>query len=435
MPEGSRYQAARITAVLDGRYQLRREIARGGHGVVFEAEHLVTRAHAAFKTLSGAAPDNPAAQARLIREARVIGAVKHPHVISVLDAGVCSKFGPYAVLEMIEGRPLDGILLTRQTLPVAQTIALALQLCDALSAVHHHGIVHRDVKPGNLLIAHGPSGDRLLLIDFGIAKVSHEEETATQKITRLGELLGTVEYMAPEQIKDDGPIDPRSDVYAAGVVLYECLTGEVPYMGSPTAVIASMLAATPIGSIRALRSDVPPALEAAIRRALELDPAKRFATIRELAHACYAALTGPLPRLELLAMSRAGVVAAKPAEPAPLPPVESRRQFVRAPYVTPLRVLVGGRAVDGRTEDISEGGVLMVTESGFGDGEQVTVRLPLPLSGRVVELAAKTRWIRSRRNQQAIGAEFSVVPDDVRTEIRGYVALMTGTRANPPRTV
>ncbi|HEX7479009.1 MAG TPA: serine/threonine-protein kinase [Polyangiales bacterium] len=435
------YQEAKVDSVLDRRYKLRREIARGGHGAVFEAEHHVTQARVAIKTLARPALGLPGAHARLFREARFLGALRHPNLIAVYDAGLCATHGPYLVLEMIEGRPLDGVLLTRRTLPVAQAVSLTLQLCDALGEAHRHGIIHRDIKPSNLLIARRSVGDRLELIDFGIAKLISEEDEAADKLTKAGELIGTAEYMAPEQLMASAPVDARSDVYAAGVVLYECLTGEVPYAGPPTAVITNMLAGARPFAQHPRRDEIPLALQDVVKKALEIDPAKRFTSAAELARACAAALPESVPVLDLLEAREQRSSGAShgashppgPSTPAPAATASHRRQYTRAPYITPVRVLVGQSISDGRTEDLSEGGVLMVTEGAVPDGERVTLRLPMPVSGRVVELQATTKWIKTGRNGRAIGAEFIDAPQDVRSEIRSYVALMTGANQPPPR--
>jgi serine/threonine-protein kinase len=431
-----RYEEARIEAVLDQRYTLRREIARGGQGVVFEGEHRVTGARVAIKTLTRAGLELPEAHQRMLREARAIGAVRHPNVVAIHDAGTCAQHGPYLALEMIEGRPLDGILLVRQRLSVAQAVVVTCQLCDALAAVHRHGIIHRDVKPSNLLISSGgSSGDRVELIDFGVAS-DGAASVASAKITRVGELLGTVEYMSPEQLMGTAPVEAPSDVYAAASVLYECLTGEVPYAGAPTVVMAQMISGTKPAPVRNKREDVSPKLEAVIVRGLEIDPRKRFASVLELAQACRDAVGFLLPPLALLDAGEARMPAAAPAAseatpspamPPPVPSVAKRRQFVRAPYVTPVRVRTDKSSADGRTEDISEGGILMVMEQACADGERVRVRLPVPVSGRVVEVEGIAKWIKTRRGQRAIGVEFVAVPDDVRSEIRAYVKLMTGS--------
>jgi serine/threonine protein kinase len=429
---------AKPESIVDRRYVVRREIARGGMGCVFEAEHAVTRAKVALKTLTRPALDYPAAHARLMREARVLGVIRHPNVVLVQDAGNCPEHGPFIALEMIDGRPLDGILVARRTLPVPQAVAVVVQLCNALSAVHQFGIVHRDLKPSNVLIARSPLGDRVELIDFGVAQVGAENDVTEEKLTKMGELLGTVEYMSPEQIMGR-PIDGRTDIYGVGVLLYECLTGEVPFAGSPTAVIANLVAGTRPAGIRERRGDVPLELEAVVRKALEIDPDRRYATARELADACLAAIAGQTAVLDLLEVRMdqgdaipAEAKAKRAESPTVADNVLRRRQFVRAPYVTPVRILLeGGRSIDGRTEDISEGGLLVVADGECASNEAVKVRLPLPTTGRVVTLDAVARWVKTNRNQRALGLEFQGASEDVKKEIRAYAALMTGAKVEP----
>jgi len=434
-------------SIVDRRYLVRREIARGGMACVFEAEHVVTHAKVALKTLIRELIDHPDARVRLLREARVLGAMRHPNVVLIQDAGECRKHGPFLALQMIDGRPLDGILVARRRLAIDQAVAIIVQLCSALETVHRNGIVHRDVKPSNLLISRGSTGDQgVELIDFGIATAGNEPpDAATPKLTKMGELLGTVEYMSPEQIMESAPIDARTDVYAAGVVLYECLTGEVPFGGGPTVVITSFLQGLRPPSLRNQRSEVPAKLESALSKALEIDPNKRFASAREFAAACSEALDAAVPAIDLLDVHNdkesapAPLKVSQQAAAAPPPPAvtanpQRRRQFVRAPYVTPIRIVLGDNQVcDGRSEDISEGGVLIVADTGVAANQRVKLRLPLPSSGKVVLLEATTKWFKTSRTQRAVGLEFVNAPEDVRAEIRAYAALMTGAPQKPPQ--
>lgn len=430
-----------MEGTVDGRYKLRREIARGGHGLVYEADHLVTGMRVAIKLLIPSGRSNPQTAARLLREARILGAVRHTYVVAVQDAGVCPMHGPYVVLEMIEGRSLDGILLTRHRLSVGQTVAVALQLCAALGEVHRRGILHRDVKPGNVLISRTPLGDQVELIDFGIATFAATDAAADggepkpEKLTRDGQVLGTVEYMAPEQLMAEGPIDARADLYSVGAMLYECLTGEVPYTGTLAQIIASVMSGTRPTPIGQRRTDVPVKLENVIRRALKGDRAERFASSAELAEACSDAIGGNVPPIALLDVQddRAQV---PPKASDALPPSGDvrRRQFPRVPYVAPVRVVVrGGTSYDGHCEDISEGGLLVITDYGNPHDQAVTVHLPLPMSGRVVTLEALAKWVKTRRGQHATGVEFMAAPDEALAEIRAYAQLMGGKPQSHPR--
>lgn len=441
VPKNRFYEASQ-DATVDRRYQVKREIARGGMGVVFEAEHLHLRSSVALKLLSKSALDVEAVHARLLREARALSRVRHPNIVPVLDAGICDVFGPFIALDMIEGRSLESFLVARQRLDVASTVQVVAQLADALDRVHEAGIIHRDVKPANVLISRevGRRGDTALLIDFGIARVPGEIDVVERKITRHGELLGTVEYMAPEQLLDGKGIDRRTDVYALGMLVYECLTGDVPYHGPPTVVMSALLSGLAPPNVRSKRADVPDALDRAVARALSHDPAKRQGSAGEFARECLAALGVEAGQLALIESTNDRVQSLHPGAPAMAPSdlraqgaAPLRRQFVRAPYVTPARILASAGPCDGRTEDISEGGALVVTAAECGDGEKVKIRLPLPTSGRVVTLEAVTRWVKTKRGQRAIGVEFVDAGDDVKSEIRHYAELMTGAQASGAR--
>ncbi len=459
--------------IVDRRYRVRREIAKGGMGTVTEVEHVVTGARLALKTLRGSVLANGVARERLLREAKSLGSLRHPGVVAVIDAGFCPLHGPFVAFEMIEGRPLDGLLLARGRLGVEQSVALAFELADVLDYVHRHGVLHRDVKPSNVIIADTPVGDRVELIDFGIAAQQRAPEA---RLTTEGEVLCTVEYASPEQLMTPHQVDERSDVYSAAALLYECLTGTVPYTGPLTAIIARHAMGTPAPQASSHRPDIPGALNALLERALRPNPDERFQSARELRDECEKVLGAPPPALALL--ETAGSSASRTAEtdqaPDPLPgrPIQAnqftaparppplptpaitaavqaperqapprqapprqapprqapQRRFERAAYVTPVRVLLGSRSLDGRTEDISEGGVLLVTE-GLCDADQVVdLKMPLPGSGRVASLKAKTRWVRKNRDRRALGLEFVDPPEDVCADIRLYVSLMGAER-------
>lgn len=396
-------------ASVDTKYLVTRPIARGGVADVFEAEHLVTSATVALKVLRRNTVDVVSAQRRLLQEARILGALRHPNVVTIHDAGRCARFGPYLVLERIDGRSLEDLLAVRRTLAVGQVVALVTELAAALDHVHERGFVHRDVKPGNVLVgARGGGHEVVKVVDFGIATRTWPSVASTEKITRQGELLGTVEYMAPEQLVYGTSGTPQSDVYALGVVLYESLSGRVPFPGEAPQIIARMAAGTRPAPVDAERPEIPRALAAAVHRAMSLDPERRFASALELAQACASAVEGMSP-LRLLSGPLEGT---------------SRRRFRRAPYVAPVRVLMAGVTVDGRTVDISEGGALILGDVPCAADRPVRIRLPLPTSGRVTELEATTRWVKDHRTQRAFGVEFDALPQEVRDEISGYVQHM-----------
>lgn len=415
---GLSYVEATPGGVVDRRYRVKREIARGGMGVVHEADHEVVRRPVALKTLTGAALETPLLHARLIREARALSMITHPHVVAVHDAGCCEVHGTYVALEMLEGRSLEGFVVARRQLELDTVLEVTRQIGGALAAVHAQQIVHRDVKPGNVLVALG--ADRrtevLKLIDFGIATVPGQADVVDRKLTHDGEILGTVEYMAPEQLLDGAPPSFASDVYALGVTLYECLAGDVPHPGRAPAVMAALAAGKRFKPIREVRPDVPPWLASAIERALSVERGQRFPDALAFVAACTPSIASAPP-------SSIGLIEVEAEEPS------TRRQYVRAPYVTPVRILTAAGSADGRTEDVSEGGLLVVTTAAVQEGERVSVRFPLPRSGRVVTVEATARWTRTRRGQKAVGVAFAALPDPVREELRAYVGLMAAVPA------
>src|SRR6185436_2352458 len=176
-----------------------------GIAAVFEAEHLFTGRSVAVKLLNGKHSGNTESRERLLREARALTLARHPNVVSVLDAGKLDDDMPYLVMELIEGRTLAGILAARQRLAVADAVRVAIQLCEALSAIHERGVVHRDIKPSNVFVARDEIGREVVkLFDFGIATLSGAAPgVADKKLTQIGAVIGTPEYMSPEQLIAD----------------------------------------------------------------------------------------------------------------------------------------------------------------------------------------------------------------------------------------
>ncbi len=403
---------------VDARYELRRELGRGGICTVYEALHAYTGRRVAVKLLNPEYAGNPDARTRLLREARALGALRHPNVIDILDAGL-SGDRPYVVTELLEGRTLEGLLAARQRLPVADAVAVVSQVLDGLSAAHAVGVVHRDVKPSNVLLVRGPTGDDLVrLLDFGIARVPPEPGAA--KLTAVETVLGTPEYMAPEQLLGRGDIDARADVYAAGVTLYECLAGTVPRVGTFQEVLVSLATAPTPPSVRSVRPEVPAALAAVIDRCLARDPTARYADGADMGRALAATALGARhTRLmeNIVPDARAGDDTGA-----------ARRRYPRAPYSTPVRLVLEGGVVDGRAEDISVGGMLVITPGAVPVGAAAQVRFALPTTGAMVTCAAEVRWVRQKAGRaggaRAVGVEFVAPDDEVRAQLARYVALM-----------
>jgi serine/threonine protein kinase len=218
--------------IIDGRYRVESELGRGGMGVVYRGTQLALSRPVAIKRLSTSVEEDPSAVERFRREALAASRLAHPGIVGVFDAGVFDD-APYLVMELVEGEPLDDLIARRGVLGVDVALGIAVELANALGAAHAAGILHRDVKPANVLIA---TDGRARLVDFGLATLSANADT---RITRYGMLVGTPEYLAPEIARGADP-DPRGDVYALGATLYEMLTGALPF-DRPTP-IATILA-------------------------------------------------------------------------------------------------------------------------------------------------------------------------------------------------
>jgi serine/threonine protein kinase len=414
--------------VVDGRYELRRDLGRGAGGLVFEARHMFTGRLTALKVV---APDVPRAQlhelrARLTREARALAAVRHPGVVEVLDGGILADGTPYIVMEKLEGRTLEGLLAARGKVSSEDTVALALQLCDALDAAHKANIVHRDLKPGNLFIVRDREGNEgVKLVDFGIALVQVPKE---EKLTGIGALIGTPAYMAPEQLLAMDDVDGRADTYALGVTMFECLTGEVPYIGSYQRVLLAACSEEPAPKVLASCPDAAPALAAVIERGMAKKREDRFASPADFARALRDAAPGARTRTFLLGPPPLPKAAAQAGPRPPAKPPEQRRA-PRAPYTTPVSIILGGSTVDGRSEDISAGGLLVISRQTCPAKARVSARFALPIEGRVVVCEADVRWVRAAHagmdeGPSAIGLEFVDPSAEIRASITRYVELM-----------
>ena len=271
---------ARLASALAGRYQIEREIGHGGMATVHLARDLRHGRWVAIKVLREELAAAVGAE-RFLEEIRVTASLQHPHILPLFDSGSAEGLVWY-VMPFVEGETLRSRLARDRRLPVDDAVQLVREMADALEYAHRHGVVHRDVKPENVLLQSGHA----LVADFGIALAL--ENAGGARITRTGITLGTPSYMAPEQAAGDRPIDARTDVYALGAVLHEMLAGESPFAASHQMPRNAMN--EPAISLAARRADVSPSLDAAVRRALAKEPDERFPS----AGAFAAALAVPL---------------------------------------------------------------------------------------------------------------------------------------------
>jgi formylglycine-generating enzyme required for sulfatase activity/tRNA A-37 threonylcarbamoyl transferase component Bud32 len=253
-------------------------LGQGGMGSVYLAEDTVLRRRVAVKVPLLNEAEGDAMRQRFYREARSAAAIKHPNVCPILDIGE-DKGVPFLVMEFIEGTPLSELPEAGRPWPVPRAAALVVKLALAVDGLHQRGLVHRDLKPSNVMLR--PNGEPVLM-DFGLAR---SFTTQSRQLTTIGAPVGTPAYMAPEQVRGEGKaIGPTTDVYALGVILYELLTGTLPFAGPPVAVFGQILHAQPEAPT-ALRPGLDAGLEAACLLALAKEPSQRFSSMAELATA------------------------------------------------------------------------------------------------------------------------------------------------------
>jgi HAMP domain-containing protein len=261
-----------------GRYQIRQRLGRGGMASVYRAHDPSIGRDVAIKFLHASLAEDDECRTRFLREARAAGSLSHPHIAIVYDAGEIEG-RPFMAMELIEGRSLADVLDTQPQMPIRDVMTLGLQLAQALEYAHGKGIVHRDVKPGNIMLMADKSG--IKVTDFGIA---HIEGSGVHAPTLVGAVLGTPQYMSPEQTRGD-KLDGRSDLFSAGIVLYQALAGERPFKGDNLVAVAQQIASAEPPPLNAKRPDVPPALRRIVDRCLAKNPEQRFASGAELAQA------------------------------------------------------------------------------------------------------------------------------------------------------
>lgn len=276
-------------AMIGDKYRIEREIGRGGFGVVVGAIHLTLDQRVAIKVLTEGEGSTEAEwaedAARFRREAKATAALRSEHVVRVLDVDVLDSGYPYIVMEYLDGRTLHDLTYASPgPLAFEDGVDYAIQVLAALADAHAAGIVHRDLKPANIFLSKGIGGAPLLkVLDFGVSKML---AGASQRLTRTGAVVGTIAYMAPEQMLDAKRVDGRADLWSLAMVLYEALARSHPFGPVATgAKVVTAILTQPIPPLRTFRPDVPPPLEAVIMRMLDKQPDRRFATAIETASA------------------------------------------------------------------------------------------------------------------------------------------------------
>jgi hypothetical protein len=276
-----------VGQLIAGKYRIEQTLGRGGMGVVMAALHEQLNQRVALKFLTDNAYQQPEAVARFVREARAAVQIQSEHVARVMDVGTLENGAPYMVMEHLRGRDLKEVSSRRGPLPVSEAVDYVLQACDAVAEAHSLGIVHRDLKPSNLFLTERPDGTPMVkVLDFGISKALHPGDRGSQmQMTASAAIMGSPQYMSPEQIRSSKNVDARADVWALGTILHELLTGTPAYVADTVPGLLAMIVADAPPPLSASRRDAPIELEAAILRCLEKDRERRFASVAALARA------------------------------------------------------------------------------------------------------------------------------------------------------
>lgn len=312
-----------------GPYHLKRLLGRGGMGEVYEAEHTVKEWTVAVKLMTAEFSKDPVFRERMKREARIAGRLQEPHVVPIHDYGEVDG-QMFLEMRLVEGTDLDSVLKRFGPLTPPRAVAIITQIASALDAAHADGVMHRDVKPQNILITRD---DFAYLVDFGIASATTDE-----KLTQLGTAVGTWKYMAPERFSND-EVTYRADIYALACVLHECLTGAPPYRADSAGTLVSSHLMGPIPQPSAIRPGIPKAFDAVVARGMAKKPEDRYASAGDLALAAHEALSDPDQdhAADILRRSQESTLPAppKPVPPPTMPATAMAPRQPPAPPVTP----------------------------------------------------------------------------------------------------
>src|SRR3954447_16778229 len=277
--------------ILDGRYQLEKRLGHGGMGVVFKARHIFLKtAHAIKVILPDLVGNDPMLVTRFRQEALAAAAIRHHNIIAVTDFGVARGTMPFLVMEFVQGHSLQEIMAKQGAMPPQRAWEYITAIAAGVGAAHRQNIVHRDLKPLNIMVQDDvPVAEGLKILDFGLAKIKSGELLGSFVQAQTSGLMGSPFYMAPEQWSDEEP-DARADIYSLGVILYQMLSGEVPFKGSSIPSIMKKHLTLPPPSFQSMGISVPPAIEAVMRHALEKEVSARIDSIPNSLRELHAAL-------------------------------------------------------------------------------------------------------------------------------------------------
>jgi serine/threonine-protein kinase len=335
--------------LVSGKYRIEKLIARGGMGLVYRASQPMIARRVALKVVRPELLSHPDAADKLINEACVMGQFQNDHVCRILDAGRLEDGAPYLVLEYLDGTDLRVLLNRENRIEPRRAVDWMMGLLEALAEAHALGIVHRDVKPENLVLAQTPSGESVKLLDFGICFARHVPGADERRFS-AGNSVGSPHYMAPEQISSPDSSDHRIDIWSVGVVLFELLSGEPPFEGdSAMSICAQVLAREPV-ALTQLVPSLPAGLAQIVARCLSKEPDQRYADVLELAEALAPYATDgaseALPRIRrtLSYTPPASIDTAKQTQPSSGPASQRARAAIGEVSAAVMAGVLGTRA-------------------------------------------------------------------------------------------
>ena len=268
---------------LAGKYKIEKLIKTGGMGSVYRGRHVLMDKTVAIKVLRPALAGDDAVVARFSREAKAASKISHPHAVSVTDFGEAENGVVFLVMEYLDGRTLKEVIASEGPLSLGRAVEIVRQVAGALDAAHGQGVIHRDLKSENIMLVSHNGDEWAKVLDFGIAKILQPVGSAADaEITQANLVVGTPQYMSPEQCSQSGALDARSDVYSLGIIVHEMLTGKLPFTGESATVVMMKQVQDPPPSVLASRSQLPAAVDQVIKRALAKQPIDRFQTAGEL---------------------------------------------------------------------------------------------------------------------------------------------------------
>lgn len=283
-----------------GRYALRSELGRGSMGSVWLAQDSRLQRLVAVKILSSHWTKTRDALTRFEREAQAVAKLRSPHIVQVFDYGI-EQGRPFIVMELLDGEELRSRFKRRRRLSAKETGTIVLQTCRALHVAHQAGVVHRDLKPGNIMLDKSTGDELVKVLDFGVAKRQADHQTET---TKEGTLIGTPQYMAPEQARARPDVDHRADLWSLGVITYRALTGELPFRADTVVDIIVKICTSPVPKATAVCPELPEAIDEFFARALARDREERIASAREFASSFFGAMDTSSPSLSGLESGR-----------------------------------------------------------------------------------------------------------------------------------